>query len=106
MRRAKGQSESKIICRHALKNALIPIILTVGTIIGISLSGVFIVEWIFSLPGLGVYSFSSIFMRDLTALQGVTLYMSITFSIMILITDIAFALVNPHIRSQYSKKRR
>lgn len=104
--RAKGQSESKIICRHALKNALIPIILTVGTIIGISLSGVFIVEWIFSLPGLGVYSFSSIFMRDLTALQGVTLYMSITFSIMILITDIAFALVNPHIRSQYSKKRR
>ena len=102
--RSKGQSEGKIVYRHALKNALIPIILTVGTMFGVSLSGVFIVEWIFSLPGLGVYTLSSVMMRDSTSLQGITLYISIIYSIVILIIDIVFAFVNPHIRSQYSKK--
>ena len=102
--RAKGQSEKKIIYRHALKNALIPIILTVGTVYGLLLGGVFVVERMFSIPGLGVYALSSVFVRDSTALQGITLYISIAYSIVILIIDIAFAFVNPHIRSQFSKK--
>ncbi len=101
--RAKGQSEVKVIFRHALKNALIPIMLTIGTMFGLSLSGVFIMEWVFSLPGLGVYSLSAVMLRDITALQGVTLYMAIVYSIVIIVIDVAFALANPHIRSQYRK---
>ena len=104
--RAKGQSESKIIYRHALKNALIPIILTIGTTFGVSLSGVFIVETMFSLPGLGVYTLSAVFNRDFPALQGVTLYMSLAYSVIILIIDVSFALANPRIRSLYEKKQK
>lgn len=99
--RAKGQKEFKVIYGHALKNALIPIIQTVGNIIAFSLGGALIAETIFSIPGMGVYMMNGIAQRDYPVVQGGVIFISIFFCLCMLLVDIVFALVDPRIRSQY-----
>lgn len=103
--RAKGQTERKIRYRHALKNALIPVITIAGTMFGTSLSGSLIAEVIFSIPGVGQYTLSALQNRDYPVIQGSVLFLSIVFSLVILIIDLIFAFVDPRIRSQYSKRK-
>lgn len=103
--RAKGQTEFKVLYRHALKNAIIPIVQIVGSIFGMSLGGAMISEIIFSVPGLGSYMLSGLTARDYPVIQSSSLFMSAVFSIMILLIDIAFAFIDPRIRSQYIKRR-
>ena len=104
--RAKGQNERTIKYRHALKNALIPVIMTVGGQFGMALGGALIAEMIFSVPGLGFYSLSGLSNRDYPVIQSSVLFMSVIFCLMILLIDIVFAFIDPRIRSQYVRKRR
>jgi peptide/nickel transport system permease protein len=103
--RAKGQTERKVLFRHALKNALIPVITIAGTMFGASLSGSLIAEVIFSIPGVGQYTLSALQNRDYPVIQGCVLILSVVFSVVILLIDIIFAFVDPRIRSQFMKKR-
>ena len=104
--RAKGQSEYKILYRHALKNALIPVITIVGGLFGLALGGALIAETIFSVPGLGKYTLVALTNRDYPAIQGGVLFISVVHCLVILLIDIAFAFVDPRIRSQYISKKK
>lgn len=99
--RSKGQKEYKVIYEHALKNALIPIIQTIGNMIGFSLGGALIAETIFSIPGIGVYMMNGISQRDYPVVQGGVIFISACFCLCMLLVDIVFAFVDPRIRSQY-----
>ena len=104
--RAKGLSEHKVLYRHAMKNALIPVIMIVGTLFGMSMGGALIAEVIFSIPGLGTYTLVALANRDYPAIQGSVLFLSAIFCLIILLIDIVFAFVDPRIRSQYVRKRK
>ena len=99
--RAKGQTESVIILRHALGNALVPIITVVGLQFGSLLGGAVLTETIFSIPGLGRLMVEAIKMRDFPIVQGGVLVIAIAFCVINLIVDLLYAYVNPRIRSQY-----
>lgn len=103
--RAKGQSEGKVLYRHALKNAIIPVIQIVGGIFGMAIGGSMITELIYSIPGLGSYTLSALMSRDYPVIQTSVLFMSALFAIVLLLIDVAFAIVDPRIRSQYARKR-
>ena len=104
--RAKGLSEGKVKYRHALKNAMIPVIMVIGGLFGAYLGGSLITEVIFSIPGLGQYIMTGLSNRDYPVIQGGILILSALFAVIILVVDIIFALVDPRIRSQYSGKRK
>jgi peptide/nickel transport system permease protein len=103
--RAKGVSETSVKYRHALKNAIIPVIMTIGGVFGSMLGGALIAEEIFSIPGLGSYTFSGLSNRDYPVIQGSVLVLSIMFAIVILLVDLVFAIIDPRIRSQYGRRR-
>ena len=100
--RAKGQKESKIIFKHALKNALIPVITVIGLQFGILLGGAIVTEAIYSIPGLGRFMVDSIARRDFPIIQGGVLMIAVSFSFVNLIVDILYAYVDPRIKSQYT----
>ena len=105
--RAKGVSEVTIKYRHALKNAVTPVIMVVGGMFGMMLGGALISETIFSIPGLGQYTMQALNSRDYPVIQSSVLVLSLLFAIVILLVDIIFALIDPRIRSQYiSRKQR
>lgn len=104
--RAKGQFENKILYRHALKNAVIPVIMVVGSIFGMAMGGSMISEVIFSIPGLGNYTVSALQSRNYPVIQTSVLFMSTLFAIVLLIIDVVFAIVDPRIRSQFARKKR
>ncbi|HEY5219648.1 MAG TPA: ABC transporter permease [Gemmatimonadaceae bacterium] len=95
--RAKGASEFAVIARHALRNALIPVITVVGLDFGSYLSGSILTETVFSWPGLGRYVVNAISRRDLPAIQGSVLFLSGLFVVVNLITDLAYAQADPRI---------
>ena len=104
--RAKGLSEKIIIVKHALKNALIPIITVVGIQLGTMLGGAVLTESVFSIPGLGKYMVDSIKNRDYPVVQGGVLLLAIVFSLVNLLVDIIYAYVDPRIKSQYSRGKK
>lgn len=95
--RAKGQRESVVITRHALRNALIPIITVLGLDFGYYLTGSILTETIFGWPGLGRYVVNAIARRDLPAIQGSVLFLSVVFVLVNLITDLAYAKADPRV---------
>lgn len=99
--RAKGQVESKVVNRHALKNALIPIITVIGLQFGGLLGGAVLTESVFSIPGVGRLMVDAIGTRDFPIVQGGVLFIAIVFSLVNLLVDILYAFVDPRIRSQY-----
>jgi peptide/nickel transport system permease protein len=96
--RAKGASEWTATVRHALRNALIPIITVLGLDFGAYLSGSILTETIFSWPGLGRYVVNAISRRDLPAIQGAVLFLSTVFVLVNLLTDLAYARADPRVR--------
>ena len=104
--RAKGLPEYKVRYRHALKNGMVPVIMVVGSVFGVSLGGSMITEVIYSIPGLGNYIMTGLSNRDYPVIQSGILILSTLFSLIILLVDIIFAVVDPRIRSQYSGMRR
>ncbi len=103
--RAKGQSERKIVLRHQLKNAMIPIITVIGQQFGILLGGSMIVEQIFSLPGVGKLMMDSINYRDYPMVRASLLLLAFGFCVVNLLVDIAYAVVDPRIRSQFARSK-
>ena len=95
--RAKGLSEWIVTLKHALRNALIPVITVVGLDFGAYLTGSILTETIFSWPGIGRYVVNAISRRDLPAIQGSVLFLSTVFVLVNLITDLAYAKADPRV---------
>ena len=95
--RAKGLKNKKIIFKHALRNALIPVITYLGPQIAFTLCGGFVVEKVFSIPGLGRYFISSIQNRDYPLIMGTTIFLAAFIIVMNLIVDLLYKLVDPRI---------
>lgn len=95
--RAKGQTELKILVRHGLRNALIPVITILGPTIAAILTGSFVIELIFAVPGLGVHFVESISHRDYTTIMGVTVFYATFLITMMLLVDIFYSLIDPRI---------
>lgn len=96
--RAKGLSETVVTMKHALRNALIPVITVLGLDFGAYLTGSILTETIFSWPGIGRYVVNAISRRDLPAIQGTVLFLSTVFVLVNLITDLAYAKADPRVR--------
>ena len=95
--RAKGLRERAVVARHALRNALIPIITVLGLDFGAYLTGSILTETIFSWPGIGRYVVNAISRRDLPAIQGAVLFLSTVFVLVNLLTDLAYAKADPRV---------
>ncbi len=96
--RAKGLSERTIVYRHALRNALIPVITVIGLQFGSLLAGAIVTETIFSLPGIGRLTLSAISNRDYALVQGCILAIGLTYVAVNLLTDLAYTIANPRLR--------
>ena len=99
--RSKGLSEREVIFKHALPNAMIPIITLLGFQFGALLGGSLIIETIFAIPGMGTYMVGAINGRDYPVVQSCVIVLGIVFSICMLLVDIAYAYVDPRIKAQY-----
>jgi len=96
--RSKGVAEPRVIVKHCLTNALIPVITIVGVEFGYLLGGAVIVEEVFALPGIGRLLLNGINQRDYAVVQGTILFVALNFVLINLLVDLAYALVDPRIR--------
>ncbi|MGE5549425.1 MAG: ABC transporter permease [Bacteroidota bacterium] len=96
--RAKGLSRFAVVIRHALKNSLIPIVTYLGPLLAAVLTGSFVVENIFAIPGLGQYFVTSIYNRDYTVILGVTVFYSALLVLLNFVVDLTYAWIDPRIR--------
>lgn len=102
--RAKGVPEKMVIRKHALKNALIPVVTVIGLQFGSLLGGATLTETVFAWPGVGRLLVDSIKSKDAPLVLGGVIMMTITFSIVNLCVDILYAFIDPRIKAQYKKK--
>lgn len=96
--RAKGIPDSVVIFKHALRNAIIPVVTYIGPMIAAILTGSFVVERIFALPGMGKHFVQSITNRDYTVIMGITVFYSVFLIVMILLVDLAYGIIDPRIK--------
>jgi peptide/nickel transport system permease protein len=96
--RAKGLSENAVVYKHALRNAMIPIVTVLGLQFGALLAGAIVTETIFSWPGIGRMTISAISNRDYYLVQGCILFIGLTYVIVNFLTDITYSVLNPRIR--------
>jgi ABC-type dipeptide/oligopeptide/nickel transport system permease component len=101
--RSKGLSERMMLYRHALKNALIPVVTILGLQFGNVLSGAVVVEVIFGRPGIGSYLVQAITSKDIPAVQSVVLFIAVVYILINLIVDLAYGLLDPRIRLSWVK---
>lgn len=101
--RAKGVSEKKVVNKHALKNALIPVITVIGLQFGYLLGGAVLTETVFSWPGVGRLLVEAIRQKDTPTVLASVVFLATTFSFVNLMVDVLYAYVDPRIKSQYSK---
>ena len=98
--RSKGLSNFRVIAIHAFRNALIPVVTTIGLQVGVLLTGAILTETIFSWPGIGKWMIDAIGHRDYTVVQGGLLLIAIIVMVVNLIVDVLYALINPRIRTR------
>jgi ABC-type dipeptide/oligopeptide/nickel transport system permease component len=96
--RAKGLKEQKVIFKHALRNAILPVVTYLGPLIAGIITGTFVVERIFAIPGLGRYFVDSITNRDYPVILGTTIFFGAILILMNLLVDIVYVIVNPQIK--------
>lgn len=101
--RAKGISEKTVILKHAFRNALIPIITVFGTQMGACLAGAVVTETVFTWPGIGRLTIDALNQRDTITVTGCIILTTVMISILMLIVDLLYALVDPRIKAMYSK---
>lgn len=104
--RAKGVPERKVVLRHMLPNALIPVVTVVGGSFARIIGGTVIIEQIFTIPGVGLYMLSAINARDYPIIQGSVIFLAALTSLIMLAVDLVYALIDPRIKASYSKKGR
>ena len=104
--KAKGQRPFIIIIGHGLRNALIPIITVIGAQIGVQLGGAVLAETVFALPGLGSYMLSAIKGRNYPVVQGGVVFLSIVYSLVNLIVDIVYTIIDPSLKTMFRTKGR
>ncbi|MDC2863906.1 MULTISPECIES: oligopeptide ABC transporter permease [unclassified Bacillus (in: firmicutes)] len=102
--KAKGLSQGVIIVKHALRNALIPIITILGPMVAALMTGTLVVEQVFAVPGLGEQFVKSIPLNDYTIIMGTTIFYSALFILVIFIVDVLYGVVDPRIRLAGGKK--
>lgn len=96
--RAKGLSEGRVILKHALRNSLIPVVTLLGPLAAFVLTGTFVIEYIFAIPGMGKYFIDAVTNRDYPLIMGVTMVFGFTLVIANLVVDLAYAVIDPRIR--------
>jgi peptide/nickel transport system permease protein len=105
MARAKGVAKRVVIMKHCLKNALIPVITVAGLLFGELLGGTVIVENVFGWPGVGAFLVKSITMKDVPSVMGGVIVLALLFSLVNLVVDMLYALIDPRIRAGYGRRR-
>ncbi len=95
--KAKGLSHLKVIFKHALRNAMIPVVTTIGLQFGVLLGGAILTETIFAWPGVGKWMYDAVMQRDYMVIQGGTLFIAALFVIINLCVDVLYAVINPRI---------
>ncbi|MDK2808283.1 MAG: oligopeptide transport system permease protein [Clostridiales bacterium] len=96
--RAKGLTEFRVITKHALRNALIPVITVLGPTVAGLMTGSFVIEKIFAIPGLGVHFVNSVTQRDYTTIMGVTVFYAAFLLAMVFLVDLFYCLIDPRIK--------
>jgi len=96
--RAKGVVPWRVVSKHALRNAMLPTITVIGLQVGLLMGGAIITETIFSWPGIGLYTYTSVSSRDYASIQGVVLYGALLFVLINLLVDILYAVLDPRVR--------
>ncbi|RJS59350.1 ABC transporter permease [Bacillus sp. PK3_68] len=96
--RAKGVKERNVIYKHALRNAFLPILTIIGQSIGFLIAGAVITETIFNIPGIGQLTINSVTRRDYTVIQGVVLFVTLTYVFVNLIIDLLYGVIDPRVR--------
>jgi peptide/nickel transport system permease protein len=103
--RAKGAKEKTVILKHALRNALLPIITVIGLNLGQMVGGSLVTETVFALPGVGTLLLSAIRQQDIPIVMATIIFVAIAIGIINLIVDILYAFVDPRLRTQFIKER-
>lgn len=96
--KAKGLSPVKIVFKHALKNALMPVVTILGSLAASILTGTFVIEKIFAIPGMGKYFVESINQRDYPVIMGTTIFYSTVLIMMLFLVDLAYGILDPRIK--------
>lgn len=96
--RAKGARERSVVFRHALKNAMIPVVTIIGMQVGGLLTGAILTETVFGIPGLGRLAYEAISFRDYTMIQGTVLFAAVIYVLSNLVVDLSYAFLDPRIR--------
>ena len=104
--RAKGASEGLIIRRHALRNALLPVITIIGINFGLQMGGAMICETVFSIPGMGTLMITSVRQKDIPMVMASVMFVAFAISMINLLIDILYSYIDPRIKSQYVKVSR
>ena len=104
--RAKGLSEFPILVKHALPNALLPVITVIGNGMGMALAGTVVIESIFSIPGVGMYLVGGINTRDYAIVQSSVIFLAIWFTLVMLFVDLAYAFIDPRVKTRFAVKKR
>ncbi|MFT8316790.1 MAG: ABC transporter permease [Sporolactobacillus sp.] len=102
---AKGLSPILIVFKHALKNALLPVVTVLGTLAASILTGTFVIEKIFAIPGMGKYFVDSINTRDYPVIMGTTVFYSAILIVMLFLVDITYGILDPRIKLQREDSR-
>ena len=95
--RAMGMPEWLVVLRYALKNTMLPVVVTIAGIYGYAIGGEVIIEYIFAWPGIGLYAFNAILGSDFPAVQGFIVLVTGTYILLYLLVDIAIALLDPRV---------
>ncbi|MGB0504653.1 MAG: ABC transporter permease [Pikeienuella sp.] len=96
--RAKGQTETKVLIRHALRNAAVPVITVIGFALAILIGGVVVTESVFNIPGLGLLTVDAVLNRDFPTIQAVVLLFSLVYVLINLLIDLSYTFLDPRIR--------
>ena len=103
--RAKGAKEFNVIMKHGFRNAMMPVITTIGINFGFLLGGTVLIEAIFAIPGVGTLTINSIRTMDIPQTTASVLFLAFIYVIMMLIVDVLYAYIDPRIKAQYMKKK-
>lgn len=107
--RSKGVKEWKVIMHHVLPNSMIPVVTSLGGCFASSMGGAIVIENVFSIPGMGQYIVTAINSRDYNVVQGSVIVLAVIFSVVMLLIDLLYAVIDPRIKAQYlsaGKKRK